>query len=277
MKFALNGALTIGTLDGANIEIKDHVGDDNIVIFGLTADEVAAKRADGYDPRDVDRGVARTGAGAVRRSRSGVFSPDDPDRYAELIGGLYDHDWFMVAADFDAYAAAQREVDARWDDRAGWRAARSATSPTSAGSPPTAPSANMPATSGASCEAAARRHRSPARRASRRSLLAARRPCTGPSGTFARAWLPGAETRRGARRSPAQRWASSSAIDDARPVRRRGRRARRSRCATARTAGGARMVGDRSLQLRPGARPDRRPADRARARTAGCSTSWART
>ena len=53
---------------------------------------------------------------------SGVFSPDDPGRYAGLMGGLYEHDWFMVAADFDAYAAAQRQVDARWRDRDGWRA-----------------------------------------------------------------------------------------------------------------------------------------------------------
>jgi starch phosphorylase len=122
MKFALNGALTIGTLDGANIEIKDRVGDDNIVIFGLTADEVAAKRANGYAPREVIEG-SRELRQAVDAIASGVFSPDDPDRYKDLMSGLYDHDWFMVAADFDAYAAAQRRVDAWWGDQPAWRAA----------------------------------------------------------------------------------------------------------------------------------------------------------
>ncbi|HEX8485967.1 glycogen/starch/alpha-glucan phosphorylase [Sphingomonas sp.] len=119
MKFALNGALTIGTLDGANVEIRDHVGADNIVIFGMTADEVAAKRAEGYVPRAVIEGSPELRQ-AVDAIRNGVFSPDDPARYAGLMDGLYDHDWFMVAADFDAYASAQREVDARWSDRAGW-------------------------------------------------------------------------------------------------------------------------------------------------------------
>ncbi|MEG8040797.1 glycogen/starch/alpha-glucan phosphorylase [Sphingomonas sp. LR60] len=119
MKFALNGALTIGTLDGANVEIRDHVGADNIVIFGLTADEVAAKRAGGYNPREVIENSAEL-AQAVNAIASGVFSPDDHNRYRDLMNGLYDHDWFMVAADFDAYATAQREVDARWGDRDGW-------------------------------------------------------------------------------------------------------------------------------------------------------------
>jgi starch phosphorylase len=120
MKFALNGALTIGTLDGANIEIKDRVGDENIVIFGLTADEVAAKRANGYNPRQIIEG-SRELRQAVSAIASGVFSPDDPGRYAGLIGGLYDHDWFMVAADFESYSKAQRDVDARWQDRSGWQ------------------------------------------------------------------------------------------------------------------------------------------------------------
>jgi len=120
MKFALNGALTIGTLDGANIEIKDRVGDENIFIFGLTAEEVAAKRADGYLPRDVIE-ASRELHQAIEAVRTGVFSPDDPDRYAELMDGLYSHDWFMVAADFDAYAAAHRQVDARWQNQAAWR------------------------------------------------------------------------------------------------------------------------------------------------------------
>jgi starch phosphorylase len=122
MKFALNGALTIGTLDGANIEIRDRVGAENIVIFGLTADEVAAKRAQGHQPRAVIEG-SRELSQALAAIASGVFSPDDPGRYAGLIGGLYDHDWFMVAADFDSYAAAQRAVDQRWADPAGWSAA----------------------------------------------------------------------------------------------------------------------------------------------------------
>ena len=119
MKFALNGALTIGTLDGANIEIRDHVGDDNIFIFGMTADEVAEKRAGGYRGRDVIAGSPEL-AQAVSGIASGVFSPDDPDRYKGLMDGLYDHDWFMLAADFDAYAAAQRDVDAKWNDADAW-------------------------------------------------------------------------------------------------------------------------------------------------------------
>ncbi len=119
MKFAMNGALTIGTLDGANIEIKDRVGDDNIFIFGMTADEVEAKRANGYDPRAVidDSNELRQAVSAIA---SGVFSPDDKTRYAGLMGGLYDGDWFMLAADFDSYATAQRAVDTRWNDRDAW-------------------------------------------------------------------------------------------------------------------------------------------------------------
>ena len=119
MKFALNGALTIGTMDGANVEISEQVGIDNIVIFGLTAAEVAAKRADGYNPREVIEQSPELSQ-ALTAISSGVFSPDDPDRYKGLIGGLYEHDWFMCAADFDAYAAAQRKVDTIWNDSALW-------------------------------------------------------------------------------------------------------------------------------------------------------------
>jgi len=120
MKFALNGALTIGTLDGANIEIKDRVGDENIIIFGMTAQEVAERRAAGYNPRAIIEGHRELHQ-AVDAIAGGVFSHDDPDRYKGLMGGLYDSDWFMLAADFDSYANAQRQVDARWLDQAGWR------------------------------------------------------------------------------------------------------------------------------------------------------------
>jgi glycogen phosphorylase len=121
MKFALNGALTIGTLDGANVEIKERVGDDNIVIFGLTAEEVASRRANGYQPREIIESSPELSQ-ALSAIASGVFSHDDPDRYRDLINGVYDHDWFMVAADFDAYTAAQRQVDAIWRNSPDWHA-----------------------------------------------------------------------------------------------------------------------------------------------------------
>src|SRR6202042_2263996 len=80
MKLALNGALTIGTLDGANIEIRDRVGDDNIIIFGLTATEVATNRASNYQPRQIIE-ASRELSQALSAISSGVFSPDDPRRY----------------------------------------------------------------------------------------------------------------------------------------------------------------------------------------------------
>jgi starch phosphorylase len=119
MKFALNGAITIGTLDGANVEIREMVGPDNILIFGLTAEEVEARRAGGHDPREVIERSPELSQ-ALTSIASGVFSPDDPGRYRDLIGGLYEHDWFMVAADFDAYAATQRRVDGLWSDPGAW-------------------------------------------------------------------------------------------------------------------------------------------------------------
>ncbi|WP_027667779.1 glycogen/starch/alpha-glucan phosphorylase [Rhizobium leguminosarum] len=119
MKFGLNGALTIGTLDGANVEMRDNVGEDNIVIFGLKADEVSKVRSDGHNPRAIIEG-SRELAQALAAISSGVFSPDDRNRYTALIDGIYSHDWFMVAADFDAYAQAQREVDQIWTNQSAW-------------------------------------------------------------------------------------------------------------------------------------------------------------
>ncbi|MEP7239641.1 MAG: glycogen/starch/alpha-glucan phosphorylase [Devosia sp.] len=121
MKFALNGAVTIGTLDGANIEMLDAVGKDNMVIFGLTADEVTLKRARTEVPRAaIDNSPALREA--LEMIASGVFSPDDPNRYRDLVGGLYDHDWFMVARDFDSYAAAQDQIDTLWQAPRKWNA-----------------------------------------------------------------------------------------------------------------------------------------------------------
>ena len=119
MKFALNGAITIGTLDGANVEIREAVGPENIIIFGLTAEEVDERAAGGYDPRKVIESSPELSQ-ALTAIAAGVFSPDDPGRYRGLIGGLYEHDYFMVAADFDAYCAAQRQVDELWSDPSAW-------------------------------------------------------------------------------------------------------------------------------------------------------------
>jgi glycogen phosphorylase len=119
MKFALNGALTIGTLDGANVEMREHLGKDNIFIFGMETHEVEAKRADGHNPRAAIE-ASKELRQALSAIGSGVFSPEDPGRYAGLVSGLYDHDWFMVAADYADYDRAQRDVDAQWVDSAGW-------------------------------------------------------------------------------------------------------------------------------------------------------------
>jgi starch phosphorylase len=120
MKLALNGAITIGTLDGANVEIRDLVGAENIIIFGLCAEEVTALRARGYDPRATIEATAAL-KDALEAIAQGLFSPDEPGRYGELVGSLYGGDHFMVAADFAAYAEAQRQVDRLWQDQVTWR------------------------------------------------------------------------------------------------------------------------------------------------------------
>ncbi|WP_420377115.1 glycogen/starch/alpha-glucan phosphorylase [Sinorhizobium medicae] len=119
MKFALNGALTIGTLDGANVEMRDWVGEENIQIFGMTAEDVGKARAEGHNPRAIIEN-SRELSQALSAIASGVFSPDDRNRFSSLVDGLYNHDWFMVAADFEAYAKAQREIDQLWTKPAAW-------------------------------------------------------------------------------------------------------------------------------------------------------------
>jgi len=120
MKFALNGALTIGTLDGANIEIKDEVGEENIFIFGLRADEVQALRRAGYDP-----GRHYQGDPELRRAldmvAEGHFSPSAPDLFRPLIESLlHQGDPYMLLADYRAYVACQERVSAAYRDPAAW-------------------------------------------------------------------------------------------------------------------------------------------------------------
>jgi len=119
MKLALNGALTIGTLDGANVEIMQHVGEPNIFIFGLTADQVADRRHEGYDPTQAIRDNPRLEA-AMKAIGEGLFSDGDHDRYRPLLDNLYHHDYFMLTADFGDYLARQRDVGAAYRDRNRW-------------------------------------------------------------------------------------------------------------------------------------------------------------
>ena len=120
MKLALNGALTIGTLDGANIEIREEVGPDNIFIFGLKADDVAEFRDRGYHPRDYyDRdGELR---GAVDAIAGGHFSPGQPNLFAPLVEALLERgDFYMVLADYRAYVDTQAAVDQLYADPEDW-------------------------------------------------------------------------------------------------------------------------------------------------------------
>ncbi|MEM9302859.1 MAG: glycogen/starch/alpha-glucan phosphorylase [Pseudomonadota bacterium] len=119
MKFALNGAPTIGTLDGANIEIRDRVRPENFFLFGLTTDEVIERRQQpGYARAAIE--ASDRLAHALDQVAAGRFSPEEPGRYRDLVGNLYDYDYFMVTVDFDAYFATQREVDAAYRDQEGW-------------------------------------------------------------------------------------------------------------------------------------------------------------
>ena len=121
MKLALNGALTIGTLDGANIEICERVGPENVFIFGLKANEVEEKRRSGYDAPAAIAASPRL-AGALDALAFGEFAPDQKHRYEPLDFALRHYDTFMVTADFDEYYATQRDVDAQWrNPKAWWR------------------------------------------------------------------------------------------------------------------------------------------------------------
>jgi glycogen phosphorylase len=119
MKLALNGALTIGTLDGANIEIRDHVGPENIAIFGMEAGDVMVRRKQGLDATDVISGSPRLSR-AITAIESGAFSPDDPARFASIGHALRHLDHYMVSADFDSYYETQRGIDARWQVAPAW-------------------------------------------------------------------------------------------------------------------------------------------------------------
>ena len=120
MKLALNGALTIGTLDGANIEIRERVGEDNIIIFGKTAAEVAEIRAAGYRPRRIYAADPAL-KNALDAIRDGAFSPDAPGRFQQIYDTLVSWgDHYLLLADYASYVEAQRRADALYRDEEDW-------------------------------------------------------------------------------------------------------------------------------------------------------------
>ena len=119
MKFALNGALTLGTLDGANVEILDNVGEDHIFIFGNTVEQVEALRREGYRPFDYYQNDEQL-RDVIDQIIRGDFSPEEPNRYHSLIQGLQYHDYYQSFADFRSYVEAQKEVDKKYQDRDVW-------------------------------------------------------------------------------------------------------------------------------------------------------------
>ncbi|MDZ7658942.1 glycogen/starch/alpha-glucan phosphorylase [Fodinibius sp.] len=120
MKFALNGALTIGTLDGANIEIREQVGKENIFIFGHTVDEIEEVRAQGYNPQEIyesDEELKQV----IDQIHKGYFSPDNPDLFHPITNALLNQgDYFMVLADYRKYVEKQEEVEANYRDQFDW-------------------------------------------------------------------------------------------------------------------------------------------------------------
>ena len=119
MKFALNGAVTIGTLDGANIEIREAVGAENFFLFGLTAEEATRLRSKGYDPWHYYNANPSLHQ-AISQIASGYFSPNDPDLYKPLVDSLLHRDEFLVLADYQAYVDCQQHVSQAYLDRQHW-------------------------------------------------------------------------------------------------------------------------------------------------------------
>lgn len=119
MKFALNGAMTVGTLDGANVEIRERVGAENFFLFGMTVDEVEAQYANGYDPAKYYEADPRL-KNAIDMVSNGTFSNGDRNTFAPLVADWLTKDWFMTLADFTAYTSIQGEIEALYRDPLEW-------------------------------------------------------------------------------------------------------------------------------------------------------------
>jgi starch phosphorylase len=119
MKFTMNGALTIGTLDGANIEIREEVGEDNFFLFGLKTEEVYNLKAQGYNPHtyyESNKSLRKV----LEMIRTGFFSPDEPDLFKPIFDALVFHDEYMLLADYQSYIDSQDMADQAFRDKKKW-------------------------------------------------------------------------------------------------------------------------------------------------------------
>merc|ERR1712002_7421 len=119
MKFMLNGALTIGTLDGANIEMMEEMGRENIFIFGMNVDEVEELKRKGYNAYDYYNNIPELRQ-CIDQIQSGFFSPNNPDQYKDLVNILMNHDRFYLFADYESYIKAQDDVSDLYQKPAEW-------------------------------------------------------------------------------------------------------------------------------------------------------------
>ena len=119
MKFSMNGALTIGTLDGANVEIREEVGAENFFLFGLTAAEVHKVKAEGYNPREYYNSNSELKK-AIDLIASGYFSKGDVDLFKPLVDSLIHHDAYLVLADYQSYLECQQRVSQAYLDKEQW-------------------------------------------------------------------------------------------------------------------------------------------------------------
>uniref|UniRef100_A0A8B9KLU2 Alpha-1,4 glucan phosphorylase n=1 Tax=Astyanax mexicanus TaxID=7994 RepID=A0A8B9KLU2_ASTMX len=119
MKFMLNGALTIGTLDGANVEMAEEAGQENLFIFGMTVDEVAAMDKEGYDAMKYYKSIPELKQ-AIDQIKTGFFSPKQPELFSDIINMLFNHDRFKVFADYEAYVKCQEKVSALYEHPKEW-------------------------------------------------------------------------------------------------------------------------------------------------------------
>ncbi|NNE89926.1 MAG: glycogen/starch/alpha-glucan phosphorylase [Silicimonas sp.] len=119
MKFTMNGALTIGTLDGANVEIREHVGAENFFLFGMTTDEVQTCYQNTNHAREAVT-ASRTLKAVLEMIHDGLFSPGETKRYHGLVDQTWNYDPFLVASDFESYVACQADVDAAFADHGRW-------------------------------------------------------------------------------------------------------------------------------------------------------------